>query len=224
MLAAALSASAAWSLQGPPLDRRAVLSGALTTAALAPMPAFAKSKEKAKEQALQKETAKEAKQAMKEYKTAPRPELVGNAETGYSYKADTVKAGSTGELATYFKDKGDKVQATYAAENARAKGASSADAQKMAEQLEAKLVEYRHPDPYTRACLRLPAPPIFFVAHLRLWIFCRKVLSGCCRSPFRDTFASCLTLIPVFLAQSRTCPAAASTCATRTTAWACRRR
>lgn len=138
MLAAALSASAAWSLQGPPLDRRAVLSGALTTAALAPMPAFAKSKEKAKEQALQKETAKEAKQAMKEYKTAPRPELVGNAETGYSYKADTVKAGSTGELATYFKDKGDKVQATYAAENARAKGASSADAQKMAEQLEAK--------------------------------------------------------------------------------------
>ena len=93
--------------------------------------------------------------------------------------------------------------------------------EKLVSDAEAKLVEYRHPDPYTRACLRLPAPPIFFVAHLRLWIFCRKVLSC---SPFRDTFASCLTLIPVFLAQSRTCPAAASTCATRTTAWACRRR
>jgi hypothetical protein len=138
MLAAALSASAAWSLQGPPLDRRAVISGVLTTSALAPMPAFAKSKEKAKEKALQKETAKEAQQAMKEYKLAPRPELVGNAETGYSYKADTVKSGSTGELASYFKDKGDKVQATYAAERARSTGASADEAKRLAEQMEAK--------------------------------------------------------------------------------------
>ena len=32
---------------------------------------------------------------------------------GLLYKAGTVKDGSTGELASYFKDKGAKVQAAY---------------------------------------------------------------------------------------------------------------
>lgn len=141
---AALASFAAWAPQGSPLiDRRAVLTGAVTTAALAPLPAFARSKEKAKEKALQKETAKEAAQAMKEYKTAPRPELIGNAETGYSYKAGTVKDGSTGELASYFKDKGAKVQAEYSAEKARATGASAAEAKRLAEELEKKAKEER---------------------------------------------------------------------------------
>ena len=67
------------------------------------LPAFATSKSKAASKALQKQTAAEAKQAMKEYKFAPRPVLEGNAETGYAYKAGTVTAGSQGELAGYFK-------------------------------------------------------------------------------------------------------------------------
>ena len=142
MLATALAATAAWNVQGPMLDgvhsRRAVLGGALATATLVPMPAFAMSKEKAREKAMQKETAKEAAQAMKEYKLAPRPELVGSAETGYSYKADTIKSGSTGELASYFKDKGDKVQAQYTAEKARSTGASADEVRRLAEQMEAK--------------------------------------------------------------------------------------
>ena len=76
LAAAALSVLAAWSPNAPLLDRRAVLSGAATTAVLAtPFPAAARSKEKAAEKALQKATAAEARQAMKEYKFAPRPEV-----------------------------------------------------------------------------------------------------------------------------------------------------
>lgn len=93
---------------------------------------MARSKEKAAEKALQKATAAEARQAMKEYKYAPRPELIGNAETGYSFKEGTVKAGSTGELASYFTEKGATVQAKYAADKARATGASTAEAERIA--------------------------------------------------------------------------------------------
>ena len=107
------------------------------------MPAFARSKEKAAEKALQKQTAAEARQAMKEYKYAPRPELVGNAETGYSYKAGTVQAGSTGELSSYFTEKGAKIQSQYAADQARATGASAAEAKKAAEETEARLRAYK---------------------------------------------------------------------------------
>lgn len=125
--------TAAWS---PPqqMPRRAVLGGA--TAALfsssCPSPAFARSKEKAKEMAMQKATAKEAREAMKEYKFAPRPELVGNAETGYKFKEGTVKEGSTGELASYFTQKGAKIQANYAKDIARNSGKSSAEAERQA--------------------------------------------------------------------------------------------
>ena len=75
---------------------------------------------------------------MKEYKYAPRPELVGNAKDGYTYKEGTIKEGSQGELASYFTDKGAKIQASYAADKARAKGATAADAAKLAADLEAK--------------------------------------------------------------------------------------
>jgi len=137
VVAALLTSAASW--QAPLVDRRAVLSGAATASVLAaPLPAFATSKEKARQKALQKETAAEARQAMKEYKYAPRPELVGNAETGYSYKQGTVQAGSTGELSAYFTDKGSKIQAEYKADKARAAGASKADAARLAEELEAK--------------------------------------------------------------------------------------
>lgn len=134
---------AAWTPNAP-LDRRAVLSGAVTAAsALAPLPAFARSKEKAAEKALQKATASEARQAMKEYKLAPRPELIGNAETGYTYNKATVKEGSQGELSSYFKDKGAKIQADYKADQARATGTSSAEAKKLADRLEAQEIEAR---------------------------------------------------------------------------------
>ena len=123
-----------------PLDRRAVLNSGAVAAVAAlgavPLPAVAISKKKAQEKAMQKETAAEARQAMKEYKLAPRPELVGSLETGYKYKEGTVKSGSTGELASYFKDKGDKVQAEYQAELARSKGTSAAEAKRMAEEME----------------------------------------------------------------------------------------
>jgi len=132
----------AWAPQGH-IDRRALLSGGATALLTTPLPAIAISKKKAQEKALQKETASEARQAMKEYKFAPRPELEGSLETGYSYKAGTVKEGSTGELASYFKDKGDKVQATYSAEQARAKGASAEQAKQMADDLERKAREKR---------------------------------------------------------------------------------
>jgi len=79
---------------------------------------------------------------MKEYKYAPRPVLEGNAETGYSYKAGTIQAGSTGELSSYFKDKGAVIQAEYAEDRAKASGMSSAEAKKLAakklEQFEAE--------------------------------------------------------------------------------------
>ena len=95
----------AWS---PQVDGRAVASRrsaiSLGAALFAPLPAFAKSKEKAKQEAIQKETAKNAKQAMKEYKYAPRPELEyglkPDGTMGYIYKEGTVKAGSQGELAS----------------------------------------------------------------------------------------------------------------------------
>lgn len=141
MLALATTAVlAAFSPQLPlQLDRRALLTGAATSAALlAPLPAFARSKEKAAEKALQKATAGEARQAMKEYKFAPRPELEGNAKDGYAFKAGTVGEGSQGELASYFKDKGAGIQAKYAADQARSTGMSSKDAAKMAEELETK--------------------------------------------------------------------------------------
>ena len=91
------------------VDRRAVIGGA-AAAALMPMPAFARSKEKARQMAIQKETAAEARQAMKEYKFAPRPVLEGNAETGYKFKDGTVKSGANGEMASYFKVKGEELQ------------------------------------------------------------------------------------------------------------------
>ncbi|KAL3914252.1 MAG: hypothetical protein SGPRY_007687 [Prymnesium sp.] len=117
-----------------PLSRRAVLSSSLAPALVVsvPLPALARSKEKAEEKAIQKATAKEARQAMKEYKYAPRPVLEGSLETGYSFKEGTVKAGSTGELASYFNEKGATIQAEYAAEKARAVGKSSEEAKKAA--------------------------------------------------------------------------------------------
>lgn len=61
---AALMACAAWAPRGAPIDRRAVLGGAATAAALAiPIPAVAMSKERAATKALEKETAREAAQA-----------------------------------------------------------------------------------------------------------------------------------------------------------------
>ena len=133
MLAAVL---AAVSLQPPPaaLDRRAVLSsgGALATALLAvPLPVSAKSKARAAAAALQKETAKEQAQAMKEYKYAPRPVIEGSLETGYKYDKSTLKAGSTDELADYYRQKGAKINAEYFEEQARAQGRSAAEAKKI---------------------------------------------------------------------------------------------
>lgn len=123
-------------LPSSPMDRRAVLGGTVTAASLlvSPLPASARSKEKAKEKAMQKATAGEARQAMKEYKYAPRPELVGNAETGYKFKEGTVKEGSTGELASYFTDKGSNIQAEYAKRRALETGLSQAEAAKKAEE------------------------------------------------------------------------------------------
>jgi len=132
LLAFLVAPSAAWLPQTALLNRRAVLGGAAT--AILPLPAFAKSKEKAKEEAVQKATAKEARQAMKEYKFAPRPVLEGNAETGYKYKEGTIGAGSQGEVAAYFKEKGQSEEfrkridpnAAYKAKTGEAVVASSA--------------------------------------------------------------------------------------------------
>lgn len=135
MIVATLAATA-WAPQAT-VGRRAVLAGAAAISTV-PLPAVALSKEKAKEKALQKETASEAKQAMKEYKFAPRPELQGDAKTGYTYKEGTVGAGSQGELAGYFKDKGAKIQADFQADKARATGMSASEAKKLADDLEAK--------------------------------------------------------------------------------------
>mmetsp|Transcript_69180 Transcript_69180/g.114997 ORF Transcript_69180/g.114997 Transcript_69180/m.114997 type:complete len:187 (+) Transcript_69180:57-617(+) len=126
--------SGAWTRR-PPLCRRAVFSAALSTAALHPLqPTLAKSKEKAAEKAAQKATAREAREAMKEYKFAPRPELEGDAITGYSYKPGTVKEGSIGELSGYFKEKGATIQAEYTEGRAKAVGLSTEEAKKLAEQ------------------------------------------------------------------------------------------
>ena len=133
MIAMLVAQAAAWSPSAPLLDRRAIFSGAATAALLgAPFPAAARSKEKAAEKALQKATAAEARQAMKEYKLAPRPELVGNSQTGYTFKEGTVKAGSSGELAGYFTEKGATIQANYKADRARATGATSEEAKRVA--------------------------------------------------------------------------------------------
>ena len=125
-----------------PVARRAVLSGA-AAALVSPLPAFARSKEKAKEKAMQKATAGEVRQAMKEYKYAPRPELVGNAQTGYSFKDGTTGGASQGELSSYFKDKGAKIQADFNADKARASGASEIEAKKLADKLEREAIESR---------------------------------------------------------------------------------
>tara|TARA_B110001452_G_scaffold69251_1_gene55870 strand:- start:294 stop:833 length:540 start_codon:yes stop_codon:yes gene_type:complete len=132
MLAVALVASTAWSLQAP-MDRRAVLRSAATATVLAaPFPAVARSKQAAAEKATQKATAKEAQQAMKEYKFAPRPELEKTADGSYKFKEGTVKAGSQGELSSYFNQKGASIQAQYQAERALASGQSKAEAQRVA--------------------------------------------------------------------------------------------
>ena len=129
-----LESCSAW--RGVPrvLDRRGfALQGVLGSSALllAPSPGWARSKEKAKEKAIQKETAAEVRQAIKEYKYAPRPELTGSAETGYTFKEGTVSAGSNGELAGYFSKKGEVLRAEYKAEKARATGATSLEADKI---------------------------------------------------------------------------------------------
>lgn len=136
LVATSLLLSSAAFTPPQPMPRRAVLSAAAAAAFSSShvLPAAATSKKKAAEKALQKSTAKEAREAMKEYKTAPRPELLGNAETGYSYKAGTVKAGSQGELASYFNDKGAKIQADYAKDQARNSGKSSAEADRVAKE------------------------------------------------------------------------------------------
>lgn len=141
------SCAAAWT-QPPPLCRRAALGAALSTAALHPLqPALAKSKEKAAEKAAQKATAREAREAMKEYKFAPRPELEGDAVTGYSYKPGTVKEGSIGELSGYFKEKGATIQAEYTEGRAKAVGLTTEEAKKLADQkkekIEAELMRQR---------------------------------------------------------------------------------
>merc|ERR1719401_244012 len=134
----------AWS---PQVDGRAVASRrsaiSLGAALFAPLPALAKSKEKAKNEAIQRETAKEAKQAMKEYKYAPRPELEyglkPDGTMGYIYKEGTVKAGSQGELASFFTEKGAELKAERAADLAKGSGASSAKAREIAAAKEAEL-------------------------------------------------------------------------------------
>ena len=65
-------------------------------------------------------------------------QLEGNAQTGYKFKEGTTGSGSQGELASYFKEKGSVIQAEYKADRARASGASAADAQRLAEKLEAE--------------------------------------------------------------------------------------
>ena len=67
---------------------------------------------------------------MKEYKFAPRQ--AGRAADG-SYKFRRVlKAGSQGELASYFNEKGATIQANYKAEQALARGQTKAEAAKVA--------------------------------------------------------------------------------------------
>ena len=131
--------AAAWLPQAPLLDRRAVLSATAAAGFALPLPAVAKSKKKAAEEAVQKETAKEAKQAMKEYKYAPRPELVRNADGSYSYVEGTVKEGSIGEVAGYFKEKGAIIQSEYAADKARAAGMTTAEAEKVKKETLARI-------------------------------------------------------------------------------------
>ena len=153
----------------PQLDSRSVVSRRAAVgfgaALVAPLPAVAKSKEAAKKEALQKATQKEARQAMKEYKFAPRPELEYVEGKGYIYKEGTVKAGSQGELASCaqdrafehvarrrrlthalashpdFNDKGATLQAQYQADRAKATGASSAKAKEIAEAKERAIRE-----------------------------------------------------------------------------------
>jgi len=136
LVALVFAAASGLKLPPSPTSRRSALSScaaALTTISAVPA-AHAKSKKKAAEEATQKETAKEARQAMREYKYAPRPELIGNAKDGYSFKEGTVTAGSQGELASYFTEKGAKIQATYQADKAKASGLTSEQAKKVEEE------------------------------------------------------------------------------------------
>eukprot|EP00964_Phaeocystis_antarctica_P045614 scaffold26272_cov51-Phaeocystis_antarctica.AAC.2 len=121
----------AWS---PQVDGRAVASRrtalSLGAALFAPLPAFATSKEKAKQMAIQKETAKEAKEAMKQYKFAPRPELE------YGKKPD----GTMGYVfVEVFNEKGASLKAERVADEAKGTGASSAKAKEIAIAKEAEL-------------------------------------------------------------------------------------
>ena len=139
-----LALPAAWS---PQVDGRAVASRrsaiSLGAALFAPLPAFATSKEKAKNMAMQKETAKQAKEAMKQYKFAPRPELEygkkPDGTMGYVFVEGTVKPGSQGELASFFNEKGATLKAERVADVAKGSGASSAQAKNIAIAKEAEL-------------------------------------------------------------------------------------
>lgn len=123
---------------GPEQRRSIVVRVAELMAAPGLDGAVAKSKKKAEEAMRQKETAAEARQAMKEYKYAPRPEL----NDDFTFKEGTVKAGSTGELSGYFKEKGASLQAQRLEDKAIAQGKTAEEAKKEAarvfERLEAE--------------------------------------------------------------------------------------
>ena len=87
-------------------SRRTALGLGAAAALAAPWPAVAISKKAAESKALMRETAKEQAEALKEYKFAPRPELNDDG----TFKESTLKAGSTGELASYYKQKGAVLQ------------------------------------------------------------------------------------------------------------------
>lgn len=125
MLVSILAFSSAWTPQVS-FDRRAVLSSAAAAVLSAPHPASALSKKAAEDKMLMKETAKEQKQAMKEYKFAPRPEL----NDDFTFKESTLKAGSTGELADYYKQKGAVLQAQFVEDKVRATGMTKEQAEK----------------------------------------------------------------------------------------------
>jgi hypothetical protein len=132
-------------LQSTPLDRRAVLRSAATVALAAPLPALAISKEAAEKKAIMRETAKEAREAIKEYKFAPRPEIQGSAETGYTFVGDYT-AGTNGEMASYFTKKGEKLRAEYRTEKEIANGKlTKSEAQKFEIEKQSKEVTGKKP-------------------------------------------------------------------------------
>merc|ERR1719353_2711162 len=79
---------------------------------------------------------------MKEYKFAPRPELI-EVDGKYQYKEGTVKEGSIGELSGYFNEKGAQIQANYAKDLAKSTGKTSAEAERIAQEKLAKINEKR---------------------------------------------------------------------------------